>query len=341
MRSSYFCYSIGLMVACYLRLVVATHAELVTVDYEAEAATVVGTPFGLTVPRLTPFTGSFTYDTSTVDIDSRTDYGEFPHIVSEPYFDANFATHRITGSGFPVYEVGFGTTFRLSDGPVRTGISTGVMSLNDVLQPEMEMWISIVGSQGSILDDNVLPAPFPTSYTFGFLGTPHTFFIRDTLGSVLLQITQATMRGGCDFVGATGCDIDDMDALYEGEGTAPTPVTNDLIGQWLIDASSVSNPLKTNSWDTYVYGDLDLDGDVDSADLGNLLNHYLATGDVGWGQGNLNTANVVDSADLGLLLNRFGYQSSPTLVVPEPSTSLGGILGMLGFLLAVHNAIRS
>ena len=114
----------------------------------------------------------------------------------------------------------------------------------------------------------------------------------------------------CDYViGNDGCNIDDIDALYAGTNGAPSPLTDALIAQWLTQASDAANPLKPTATSVFVSGDVDLDGDVDSTDLGLLLNNFSDNTGLGWGGGNLNTGNAVDSTDLGLLLNNFSFTS--------------------------------
>lgn len=119
----------------------------------------------------------------------------------------------------------------------------------------------------------------------------------------LLEIPSATTPLlPCDLTGAVGCDIADLDQLF----TTGDPALQ--IPQWLVDASSPNNPLKLSSSHTYVYGDVNLDGQVDSTDLGLLLNAFGET-NTGWGDGNLNADATVDSTDLGLVLNNFGHSS--------------------------------
>ena len=118
---------------------------------------------------------------------------------------------------------------------------------------------------------------------------------------------RAGLQLDCDYVDvANGCDIDDLDALYAG---ANGPLTDALIDEWLDQASSTTNPIKTNPNDVYVIGDTDLDGKVDSADLSRVLQSFKDTTSLGWGEGNLNSDSVVDSADLGRLLRNFSFQS--------------------------------
>ena len=56
-----------------------------------------------------------------------------------------------------------------------------------------------------------------------------------------------------------------------------------------------------------IIGDADRDGDVDSTDLGLLLNNFGDTSGLGWEGGNFNDDADVDSTDLGLQLNNFGF----------------------------------
>ena len=76
--------------------------------------------------------------------------------------------------------------------------------------------------------------------------------------------------------------------------------------QWLTDAGKL-------------VGDLNVDGTVNSGDLGLLLNNFNHAGGAVYTQGDINNDGDVNSGDLGLLLNNFN-QSSPAAVstVPEP-----------------------
>lgn len=138
----------------------------------------------------------------------------------------------------------------------------------------------------------------------------------------------------CDFVGALGCDINDIDALYAGTNGAPTPLTDAAISTWLSQASDPANPLKATTADTYVLGDADLNGDVDSTDLGLHLNNFSSTAGLGWGQGNFNSDLDVDSTDLGLLLNNFAFSSLSASAVPEPASAALVLVTLLGFAVA-------
>lgn len=147
----------------------------------------------------------------------------------------------------------------------------------------------------------------------------------------------------CDADGDGDCDLADLDALYMANGTDGANGTMGLldmddsmvidaddIDEWLIRASKDDNPHKLSASDTFVVGDTDLNGVVDSSDLGDLLAAFGTNGP-GWGNGDFNLDNVVNSSDLGPLLANFGHPQTPESIsaVPEPS---GFVLLMLAFL---------
>ena len=152
------------------------------------------------------------------------------------------------------------------------------------------------------------------------------------LGSIVrLELLAASLN--CDAAGGMECDLSDIDALYAEFGTTVTAGSGfdysgdgvigpeDIVG-WLADASQATNTANPTGV-TYILGDADLDGNVNSTDLGLLLNNFNVTSVVGWNQGDLNGTGAVDSTDLGLLLNNFGSTSSlAASAVPEPSTKL-------------------
>lgn len=133
----------------------------------------------------------------------------------------------------------------------------------------------------------------------------------------------------CDFDADGQCDIVDLDLLYGAWGTAGAfdvdsngSVDDGDIGAWLDAASDPLNPYLGGT-KTFVIGDVNLDGNVDSTDLGLLLNNFGDTNGLLYGAGNQNDDMDVNSTDLGLLLNNFGATSSSA--VPEP-TSLAMLL---------------
>ena len=166
-------------------------AAIVTVAYEARAATVAGKPFGLTVPLDTVVTGYFTFDTSTPDTDDDPMRGEYPHTHNSA-FVADFLETEIRGSHTAFYEVQLSgsspsDTFRAYDGPRVVGNEGGTMSIDGTPDEDVQLFLAI--TDDAFLNDDLID-PFP-AYTFGFLGTPHTFSLKDTHGTMLLQFTRA------------------------------------------------------------------------------------------------------------------------------------------------------
>lgn len=151
---------------------------------------------------------------------------------------------------------------------------------------------------------------------------------------IRLELVAVGGGGGlaCDLDADMDCDQDDIDILYQSN---PIPTTSD-IDVWLAAASDPLNQALGNSTDTLVMGDVDLSGEVDSVDLGLLLNNFNSTTNLRWRDGNLNADGMVDSGDLGLLLNNFGFVSLAAVSVPEPSGMLLGILAFFGMVSYVR-----
>lgn len=128
----------------------------------------------------------------------------------------------------------------------------------------------------------------------------------------------------CDLDGDGDCDYLDIDLLYAVDGDIET---------WLSQASDVSNPAKADPADQYILGDVNLDGDVDSMDLGILLNNLNSTRVEAstWFGGDLNDTGDVDSTDLGLLLNNFRFTSFAN-AVPEPDAFSLLSIGVIAIL---------
>lgn len=127
----------------------------------------------------------------------------------------------------------------------------------------------------------------------------------------------------CDLDGDSDCDKDDIDFLV-AIGT-----NEDGIANWLTEASILNNV-------NLLPGDLDLNGAVDSTDLGLLLNNFGDMGIAGYSKGNTNGDENVDSTDLGRLLNNFGLgqSASSTAAVPEPGFGSAWLPIMLAIVVA-------
>ena len=165
-------------------------AERITVYYEAEAATVVDTPLGIEVPRLTVVTGTFTFETSTPDVlPADPDAGDYPHDSGNGGFTAHFLDHELIGSATPLIQIRPLTdTFRFLDGPGFFGDAGGIMSIDGTPDEDIELTFS-AGTETDMLNDSLIN-PFPDYDFDSFVGTPHTFSIEDDNGTMLLQMTK-------------------------------------------------------------------------------------------------------------------------------------------------------
>ncbi len=146
----------------------------------------------------------------------------------------------------------------------------------------------------------------------------------------------------CDFNADDACDLTDMDLLYQNFGgdlsydvNGDDTVDSGDIPDWLTAASDPENTYLGGE-KTFRNGDTNLDGEVNSADLGLLLNNFGNTSGLTYGEGNLNGDLNVDSSDLGQLLNSFGFASSAAAAsaVPEPNALallMGSLIGLAGF----------
>jgi hypothetical protein len=203
-----------------LLLVPDARAEIVTVAYEAEAVTVVDEPFGVEVPRLTIVTGYFTFDTSTPDADPDDEsFGEYPHARNSA-FAADFLETEIRGSDTAHYQVQVSgnDTFRIWDGPRVVGNEGGIMSIDGTPDEDIELFLAVM--EEDVFPDDDLVNPFP-SYTFGFLGTPHTFALEDDQGTMLLQFESVqTVVCGDPNGSGTSTAADALLSLKTAVGTA-------------------------------------------------------------------------------------------------------------------------
>ena len=86
------------------------------------------------------------------------------------------------------------------------------------------------------------------------------------------------------------------------------------------------------------FGDSDLDGDVDQADLAALAGSYGVIGSAGWAMGDFNGDRAVNLADLGILARHYSAGAPQAMAdfqslvadVPEPAAV--GLLALAGIL---------
>lgn len=140
-------------------------------------------------------------------------------------------------------------------------------------------------------------------------------------------------------------DQDDIDAFADVAITQDTLMEEmyDLTSDMALDFGYDNDPNSVNDSDELIngilgteYGDANLDGMVDSADLASLQGGYGSAG--GWLEGDYNGDGVVNFLDLSILGNNFGFTNMPlvlsaaTAAVPEPASlmllGLGGLVAM-------------
>ena len=80
-----------------------------------------------------------------------------------------------------------------------------------------------------------------------------------------------------------------------------------------------------------LYGDADLNGTVNGADLNTVLSNYNQTG-MSWSQGDFNYDGIVNGADLNMVLSNYNQSVGVGAAVPEPSTLLLAAAGLAGLL---------
>ena len=94
---------------------------------------------------------------------------------------------------------------------------------------------------------------------------------------------------------------------------------------WADDGSSAVTVMYT------LYGDADLNGTVNGADLNTVLSNYNQTG-MDWDQGDFDYNGTVNGADLNTVLSNYNQSLSVGAAVPEPSTLLLAAAGLAGLL---------
>jgi autotransporter-associated beta strand protein len=111
-----------------------------------------------------------------------------------------------------------------------------------------------------------------------------------------------------------------------GSTTAAADSTHSHALGWLDDTAS----LKVDIMFT-LYGDSNLDGTVNGADLNTVLSNYNLT-HMHWSQGDFNYDGTVNGTDLNMVLSNYNQSLGLGAAVPEPSTLLLTAAGLMGLL---------
>ena len=162
---------------------------------------------------------------------------------------------------------------------------------------------------------------------------------------VPLEDTQLILnRPDADFDDNGDFDCIDVDALT-AEIAAETNATYfDLngdgnvdvadLGQWLADAGAATLPSRAS----YQFGDANLDGRVDVTDF-NIWNANQFTDNSAWCSGNFNGDANTDTSDFKIWnQNKFSSAARP---VPEPDGCLLMLLGFVSIFLPIASGRRS
>lgn len=221
---------------------------------------------------------------------------------------------------------------------VRSGAITSVTDA-DTFQPlDPQFFLTVDGLFGE-LQNAIDTSAFNIQAQFdNALGYPTSFsidYIQNVADDEIAYTAADVHFVACDLDADGDCDNADIDILYAADGD---------IDQWLADASTIDNPANPGAAFTFKRGDANLDGSVDSTDLGLLLNNFgQSGGNAGlWGGGDTDDSGNVDSTDLGLLLNNFNFTSAAALgaSVPEPNSSVLCLI-LAGLMFTTRRPNRS
>lgn len=246
-RKAHFGFPASLLMAVLVS-VQPTHAKRVTVEFVAEAKTVTGEPFGITVPRLTIVRGYFTYETNTPDLrPADTMRGQF--VMTGTWdFRAEFLDKVITASDSATATTNlFGSpTLAINDGGNKS--DRGIMKINGTPDINVELGFSISGAAKDLPTDQL-----PANFTFDPPpdGAPHTFVLKDVSGSMLLQfVSFRQVRPEILSIQRNGDDVEIVWSSIKGKPYALefstnlihwTIIRNDLVG--LPQTTSVEDDL--------------------------------------------------------------------------------------------------
>lgn len=162
------------------------------VSFVGKVATVAGTPLGLTSSAYNqPVSGKLGFLLCVPDkLAADPLRAEYDH-DNGGVFELTVMTASVTGSQKPIVQVENlnPDTFRFIDGKQLIDPKTRTMLLNGQPSPTLSLWIAITDSGGAAFTSDAAPAVFPFSNMSAY---PHTFSVKDSGGTLLLQLSSMT-----------------------------------------------------------------------------------------------------------------------------------------------------
>jgi hypothetical protein len=167
--------------------------DRITLTFTGTVVTVAGTPLGFdSTVRTSTVIGSFTWDLCVTDErPSDPERATYDHSGSGA-FEMRVRDKLIEGSGWPVLEVenlASSDTFRFRDGPQFNDPTDRTLKVNGNLTPGLEQFFAITDDSATAFSSDGVPAIWPFNPVTDY---PHTFFLEDDGGSLLMQLTTLT-----------------------------------------------------------------------------------------------------------------------------------------------------
>ena len=219
-------------------------------------------------------------------------------------------------------------------------ILTGDVILAGML--DVELMNSFSPQIGDIFDLLVLEPGVNLQGGFSNIGLPSlSSGAWDTTGLLssgnLLVIS--TGPDPCGLGGDASCSTDDLDALYAVFNTSvpPTDAQFDLNADNVVGEADLTEWLSQGATENghsspYLRGDTELDRDVDITDFNSLATHFDpdgATAPHSWTEGNFDGDRDIDITDFNFLASNFAPDGYGASAVPEPSSLLLTLLGLM------------
>lgn len=147
-------------------------------------------------------------------------------------------------------------------------------------------------------------------------------------------------RDGCDLDNSGVCDVMDIDILTLEIAAASHDLRYDFNGDRLVDTADqdawlAEAALRTGFASPFVRGDVDLDGQVNSADLSVLSLNWRETSSeipLTWSDADFDGNGQIDANDLNQLGSRWQHTLAIAATVPEPASGVN-LLPVVCFFL--------